>query len=148
MQVILKQDVKGTGKAGDLCKVADGYARNFLIAKGLAVEASAQAMNDKKNKDAAAAHKLEVELEEAKANADKLLGKTVKISAKAGSAGRLFGSVTAKEIAEAVEKAYGMPVDKRKIALSGDIKAFGTYHFTIKLHSKVSAEMSVVVTEA
>ena len=106
MQVILKQDVKGSGKAGDLVKVSDGYAKNYLIKKGLAVPASAAAMNEKKTKDAALAHRLQVELDQAKELAARLDGKTIVISAKAGANGKLFGSVNAKEIAEQINRTY------------------------------------------
>ncbi len=147
MQVILLADVKGSGKKGDLVKVADGYARNFLLKKGLAVEASASAVNEKKSKDAAAQHHAEVALEQAKADAAKLDGKTVSVTAKAGSNGKLFGSVTPKEVAAAIAKQYGITVEKRKIALSGEIKAFGSYPATVRMHSGVTAKVTVMVTE-
>ena len=147
MKVILKEDVKGSGKKGDLVTVSDGYARNFLLKKGLAVEATAQNINEKNAKDAALKHRQQVELEEAMETAKTLKDQTVTVTAKAGQGGRLFGSVTSKEVAEAVEKKSGMAVDKRKIALESDIKAFGTYEFELKLHTKVSTKMKVMVTE-
>ncbi len=147
MKVILKEDVKGSGKKGDLVTVSDGYARNFLLKKGLAVEATAQNINEKNAKDAALKHRQQVELEEAMETAKTLKDQTVTVTAKAGQGGRLFGSVTSKEVAEAVEKKFGMAVDKRKIALESDIKAFGTYEFELKLHTKVSTKMKVMVTE-
>ncbi len=147
MKVILTQDVKGTGKKGDLCNVADGYARNFLLAKGLAVVADANAVNVKNSKDAAARHHAAVELQAAQEQAKTLSGKVVKLTAKAGANGRLFGSITAKEIAEALKKSYGVEVDKRKISLDADIKAFGSYSFELKLHTGVSAKLTVMVTE-
>lgn len=147
MKVILKEDVKGSGKKGDLVTVSDGYARNFLLKKGLAVEATAQNINEKNAKDAALKHRQQVELEEALETAKTLKDQTVTVTAKAGQGGRLFGSVTSKEVAEAVEKKFGMAVDKRKIALESDIKAFGTYEFELKLHTKVSTKMKVMVTE-
>lgn len=146
MQVILKADVKGTGKKGQLVKVADGYARNFLLVKGLAIEATSQAMGELKAKEAAAKRQADLEEQAARDTAKVLEGKTVKIFAKAGAGGKLFGSVTAKEIGEAIEKAFGTEVDKRKITV-GEIKAFGTYEAEIKLHSGISAKVFVVVGE-
>ena len=145
MKVILKQDVKGTGKAGELVNVADGYAQNFLFKRGLAVVASAQAMNDKQTKDEASAYHAQVALEQAKENAKKLEGKQVKLAARAGENGRLFGKVTSKEIADAVSAAYGIDVNKKKISLALEIRATGIYPFEVKLHTGVSAKMSVEV---
>lgn len=147
MKVILKQDVKGCGKAGELCNVSDGYARNYLLPRALAVEANAQAMNELKNREAANAFRAKKEREEAQAAAQQLEGKSVKITAKAGSAGRLFGAVTAKEIAQAVHKQTGVEIDKRKILLDTDIKQFGVYEVEIKLLSDVSAKIKVNVGE-
>ncbi len=146
MKVILKQDVKGQGKQGQLVQVSDGYARNFLLPRGLAVEADSQAMNDLKNKEAAREHHLKVEKQEAEAAAAMLSGKTVKIVARAGQGGRLFGSVTTKEVAEELAKQYGVTVDKRKIAMA-DAKAFGAYEAEIKFPQGVAAKMTVMVTE-
>lgn len=148
MKVILTQDVKGTGKKGDLVNVADGYARNFLLAKGMAVVADANAVNVKNAKDAAARHHAAVEMQEAQDLAKELNGKIVKLTAKAGANGRLFGSVTAKEIAEELKKSFGIEIDKRKISLSLEIKTFGSYPFEIKLHTGVSAKMTAMVTES
>lgn len=147
MKVILKQDVKGTGKKGDMVNVADGYAQNFLIKRGMAVVADTAALNEKAAKDAAAAHHAQVALDEAKAAAQRLKDQSVTIKAKAGDKGRLFGKVTAKEVAEAVSKEFGMEVNKKKISLSMDIKAFGTYGFELKLHPGVVANMTVKVIE-
>lgn len=147
MEVILKKDVKGSGKAGDLVKVSDGYARNFLLPKGLAVPASAGAMNEKNTKDAAAAHRAQVELDNAKAAAAKLDGKTIVMTAKAGANGKLFGSITAKELAAEIEKMTGETVDKKKILLDADVKAYGGYSFEVKLHTGVNAKMNLVVKE-
>ncbi len=146
MQVILTQDVKGTGKKGQLCKVADGYARNFLLAKGLAVEANAGSLNEMKTKQAAKEHQAEVERSAAQAMADKLNEKTVKMTAKAGAGGKLFGSVTAKEVVEAIAKTYGVQVDKRKVTLD-DIKTFGTFTAEIRMHPGIVAKVFVVVGE-
>ena len=147
MQVILKQDVKGSGKKGELVKVSDGYARNFLLPKGLAVEANAQALGEMKAKQASAAHKAAVEQQAAEELASKIKGQTVKLSAKAGANGKLFGSVTSKEISEAIERASGASIDKRKIVLDSDIKAFGSYTVQVKLHPGVTADVYVVVGE-
>lgn len=147
MKVVLKADLKGTGKAGELINVSDGYARNFLFPKGLAVEANAQALNDLKNKEQAKQHKAEVELAAAQQAAEKIDGKSIKIIGKAGKNGRLFGSITAKEIAAEIAKQLSIPVDKRKIVLNMEIKAFGSYPIEIKLHPGVVAKATVMVTE-
>lgn len=147
MKVILKADVKSLGKAGELVNASDGYARNFLIPKGLATEANATAMNEFKNREKAEKfHKAE-ELKAANAVKEKLEGKTVKLTAKAGANGKLFGSVTSKDVAEAVKKEFGEEVDKRKIVMS-DIKAFGTVQAEIKIYPGVTAGIFVSVTEA
>jgi len=145
MEVILKEDVQGTGKKGELCKVSDGYARNYLIKRGLAVAATAQALGEMKSKQAALDRKAEREREAAKKTAAGIADKTVKISAKAGESGKLFGSVTAKEVADAIAAQLGVEVDKRKVVLESDIKAFGTYTAEVKLHQGVSAKLYVMV---
>lgn len=147
MKVILLADVKGSGKKGELISVSDGYARNFLLPKGLAKEANAQAMTELKNQEESKLHKIEVEKKAATEAAEKLSGKTVKLHAKPGKNGKLFGSVTAKEIAEELKKAYGVDVDKRKIVLDMDIKAFGTYTCEIKFYPGISTKISVAVSE-
>jgi large subunit ribosomal protein L9 len=146
MKVVLKQDVKGLGKKGELVNASDGYARNFLFPKNLAVEANAQNMTELKNREQAAKYKIETDTAEAKKNAEKMSGKTITITAKAGQNGKLFGSVTAKEIAEKIEKEFGIKTDKRKITVE-DIKQFGTYEFEIKLYTGVSAKLFVRVGE-
>jgi len=146
MQVILTQDVKGTGKKGQLCKVADGYARNFLLKKGLAVEATSSAVNEMKAKQASKEHHAAMERQAAQETADQLNEKTIKILAKAGAGGKLFGSVTAKEISDTIKKDLKIEVDKRKVSVA-DIKAFGTYEAEIKLHPGISAKVFVVVGE-
>ena len=148
MKVILLQDVKGYGKKGDLINAADGYARNYLLPKKLAMEATTAAVNNKKIQDEAKAHHAQVELENAIAAKDNLTGKTVTVTARAGKEGKLFGSVTAKEIAAAVQNQYKIDVDKRKIGLVSEIKAFGTFEFDLKLHTGVVAKMKVMVKEA
>ena len=147
MKVVLLADVKGSGKKGELVNVSDGYARNFLFPKKLAKEANAQAMNELKNAEEAKAYKIKTETDNAKKAAAALEGKTVKLTAKAGQGGRLFGSVTAKEISEAVKQQFKVEVDKRKIVMDGDIKAFGTYNCEIRLYTGISAKIFVMVGE-
>ena len=146
MKVILSQDVKGLGKKGEMVNAADGYARNFLFPRGLASEANAQNMSELKNREESAAHKIKVDTENAKAAAQKISGKTIKITAKAGQNGKLFGSVTSKEVAEELKKQLSIDADKRKIAMD-DIKTFGTYEAEIKLYQGISAKFSVSVSE-
>ncbi len=147
MKVILKQDVKGSGKAGQVVNVSDGYANNFLLKKGLAVPATDQALGELKSKEAAAEHKANVQLEACRDDAKKIDGKTVEISAKAGQSGKLFGSVTSREIAQAIKEKFSIDVDKRKITMDSDIKMFGSYEVGVKLHTKVSAKVTVSVLE-
>lgn len=147
MKVVLLADVKGHGKKGELVNVSDGYARNFLFPRNLAKEANAQAMNELKNAEAAKAYKIKTETEAAQKAADRLKDKSIQIFAKAGKEGRLFGSVTAKEIAEEIKKQYNVIVDKRKISLEGEIKQFGTFPCEVKLYTGVSTKMKVVVSE-
>lgn len=146
MKVILQQDVKSLGKKGELVTTSDGYARNYLFPRNLAVEASSQAMTEFKNRENSKQHKVEVETAEAKKAADEISGRTFVITAKAGQGGRLFGSVTAKEIAECIKKSIGTDIDKRKITV-GEIKAFGSYPAAVKLYQNVSADFTVKVTE-
>ena len=146
MKVILTKDVKGQGKAGQAINVSDGYARNFLFPKGLAIVADAAAMNDLKNKEASRQHKIDVEKQAANETKAKLETVSVSISATAGADGRLHGSVTAKEIAESLEAQHGIKVDKKKINLTAPIKAFGTYSVGVKLYTEISGSITVVVT--
>ena len=148
MKVILLQDVKGTGKKDDIVNVSDGYGRNYLLPRKLAVEASAATMNDIKNRERAKEHRLAEEKKAAQALADKINGTTVKIIAKAGASGKLFGSVTSKEVAEAISRRAGCEIDKRKVSLSGDIKAYGTYECEVKLYTGISSKLYVVVCES
>ncbi len=147
MKVILKQDVKGLGKKGELVNASDGYARNFLFPKGLAIEANASAMNDFNNKEQAKKFHKQEEIKAAEADAAKLEGKTFKVNARAGANGKLFGSVTSKDIAEQIKKDLNLDVDKRKISVE-DIKQFGTYEAEIKVYQGISAKIFVQVTEA
>lgn len=146
MEVILKKDVKGLGKAGEKVKASDGYARNYLFPKGLAVEANAQTLTEFKNSEASKQHKIDMEVASAKEAQQKLQGKTVKLHAKAGQNGRLFGSVTTKDIAAAITEQLSVSVDKRKLS-AADIKNFGTYSVEVKLYSGITATLSVEVGE-
>ena len=146
MKVILKQDVKGQGKKGELVNVSDGYARNFLFPRGLAVEADAQAMNDLKNREQAAKYRDDMEKKQAQESAMLLEGKTLKLTAKAGQGGRLFGSVTTKEVAEEMKKQFGLTIEKRKITMA-DIKAYGSYEAEIKFSHGITAKLTVMVSE-
>lgn len=146
MKVVLKQDVKGLGKKGELVNTSDGYARNFLFPKGLAVEANAQSMTELKNREQAQKYKIETETAAAKKAAAEIQGKTIKIKAKAGQNGKLFGSVTSKEIAEKLKEEFKIDVDKRKVVVE-DIKQFGTFEFEVKLYQGISAKLFVSVGE-
>ena len=146
MKVILKSDVKSMGKAGDVKEVAEGYARNFLLPRGLAIEASAQAMNDINNLKAAKDFHVEQEKASALAYKAKVDGKAVTVHAKAGSTGRLFGAVTSADVASALQSEYGITVDKRKIT-SPDIKNHGEYQATVKLYAGVTADITVIVVQ-
>jgi len=147
MKVILKADVKGLGKKGQLVEASDGYARNFLLPKNLAAPADAQNVTEMKNAEASKQYKYDTEKAKAEADAKRLQGKTFQFTAKAGANGKLFGSVTAKEIAQKIRTETSISVDKRKVSV-GEIKAFGTYQATIKLFQGVEAEVNIQVTEA
>lgn len=147
MKVILTQDVQGSGKKGELVNVSDGYAKNFLLKRGLAIQATTQAMNELKAKEAARERKVQLEKETAQQTASGIEGKTLKLAGKAGENGKLFGSVTAKEIAEGLKKQLGVDVDKRKISLEADIKAYGTYTAEVKLYQGITAKVYVLVGE-
>ena len=147
MKVILKADVKSLGKAGDLVNTSDGYARNFLFPKGLAVEANAAAMNDFNNKQKAKKFHKDEEIKAANILKEKLEGKTFKLTAKAGANGKLFGSVTSKDVAAKIKADLGEDIDKRKIVMQ-DIKAFGTVQAEVKVYQGISAVIFVQVSEA
>lgn len=147
MKVIFLQDVKGSGKKGELKNVADGYARNMLLPKGYAVEATPENMNKLEGAQASAQHKIDVDVQAAKDAAAKIKGKKVKIVAKAGSNGKLFGSVTAANVADALSQQLGVKVDKKKIVLSTDIKNFGSYTATVKLYNGIAETIDVEVSE-
>ena len=146
MKIILTRDVKDLGKKGELVNVSDGYAKNYLIPRKLAVAADAAAMNELKNREAAAQHRIEVEKAAAKETAEALEGKTVKVSAKAGANGKLFGSVTSRELSEAIRETFGYEIDKKKIVCE-DLRAFGTYPFQIRIYAGIQINMYVAVGE-
>ena len=148
MKVILLQDVKGKGKKGQMIEVSDGYARNFMLPKKLAIEATADAVNTMRMNDKAAAEKAARERAEALEISKKLREMTLTVTAKGGGAGRLFGSVTNQEIADALAKASGIKLDKRKIVLSDPIKSVGTYTVQCKLGYEISAPLTVKIVEA
>jgi len=147
MKVILLQDVKGQGKKGEMLNVSDGYARNFLFPRKLAMEATTDAINAKNIQDAAARRR---EAEERKA-ADELRKKLkempVRLQAKAGTGGRLFGSITTKEISEALKAQYGVEIPKAKLVQEEPIKSFGTFEVKAKLYPEIQGAITVVVTE-
>ena len=145
MKVVLLADVKGQGKKNDVINVSDGYARNFLLPRKLAVEADAKVLNEIKGREDSIKNKIEVETAEAKAVAAKLDTIQVKIAASSGADGRLYGSITAKDIAEHLAKDYGITVDKRKIQLSDPIRAYGKYDLDVKLYTDVTAKVHVLV---
>lgn len=148
MKVILLQDVKGQGKKGEMINISDGYARNFLFPRKLAVEATTDALNAKKNADEAAERRVRLEKENSLKLKEELKAKPVKIYAKAGTGGRLFGSVTTKEISEELKKQYGVDIPKAKLVQDEPIKSFGTYEVKAKLAGEVSAVVTVQVFEA
>lgn len=148
MKVILLQDVKALGKKGDLVNASDGYARNFLFPKNLAREANAQAMNEYKNAENSRNFKIATEKKQAEDFKAQLEGKTFEMKAKAGQGGRLFGSITAKQIAEEIKKQYNINIDKRKVVLESDIKEFGSYKAEVKLYTGIVASITIKVSEA
>ena len=147
MKVILLQDVKGKGKKGQMLEVSDGYARNFMLPRKLAIEATTDAINTKNMNDKATAERIAREKAEALATANKLREMTLTVTAKGGGAGRLFGSVTNQEIADALAK-QGIKLDKRKIVISDPIKNVGTYTVNCKLGYEISAPLTVKIEEA
>ena len=146
MKVVLLQDVKGQGKKDDLINVSDGYARNFLFPKKLAVEADAKVLNDIRNKEAARLRKIELEKQAAKETAAKMDGMVVKLRIQQGAAdGKFYGSVTTKDIAEALKAQHDVDVDKHKIVIADPIKAYGTYQVDVKLYPEITGKLTVVV---
>jgi len=147
MKVILLQDVRAQGKKGELISVSDGYARNFLIPKGLALEADAKALNEYKGKEDAKAHRAEVEKQEAIDIAAKIATLVVQIKNAAGGDGRLYGAITSKDIAEALKMQHHIVIDKRKLVIPDPIKSFGTYVLDVKLYPEVTGKLTVVVNK-
>ncbi|MGN0605627.1 MAG: 50S ribosomal protein L9 [Oscillospiraceae bacterium] len=147
MKVIFTEDVKGTAKKGEIKEVSDGYARNFLIAKGKAIEATAKNLSELSGKKSSEQYKIETDKKNASAIAEEINGKKVIIKAKAGNGGKLFGSVTAGNIADAAAEQLGHKIDKKKISLKSDIKNFGTYEVTVKLYTGISAKITAEVVE-
>ena len=148
MKVILLQDVKSLGKKGELVEASDGYARNYLLPRKIAREANAQAMNEYKNAENSKNFKIATQKAQAEQQKKMLEGKKFVMTAKAGQGGRLFGSITAKQVAEEIKKQYNIVVDKRKVVLECDIKEFGTYKAEVKLYTGISANIDVQVTES
>jgi large subunit ribosomal protein L9 len=145
MEIILTQDVKALGKKGEIVKVSDGYARNFILPKKLGMEATKQNLYDLSVQKATEEKRQKEILEEAKNQAKKLEDLTIKVTIKAGEGGKTFGSVSTKEIAAALKEQHGLDLDKKKLQLSDPIKNAGTYTVPVKLHPQVTAEMKVTV---
>lgn len=143
MKIILKQDVKGLGRKEDIVNASDGYAKNYLIPRGIAVEATAGNVNEAKNKQQAAKDKKQRELEQAKEFAARLENKTVTIKAKAGDSGKLFGAISGKDIADAIKSQYDAEVDKKKIVLHEPIKTAGEHQVEIRIYAGVTVNINV-----
>ncbi|MEB7455418.1 50S ribosomal protein L9 [Lysinibacillus sphaericus] len=147
MKVVFLKDVKGKGKKGEIKNVADGYAQNFLIKNGYAAEANAQALSQLDGQKKLEAKNAAAELAEAQALKEKLETLIVELKAKSGEGGRLFGSVSTKQIADALQKVHGIKIDKRKMTLNDGIRALGFTNVPVKLHHEVTATLKVHVTE-
>lgn len=147
MKVIFNVDVKGQGKKGEMKEVSDGYARNYLLPRKLAMEANADNLNAYKLKEKAKAAQIAKEKAAAQETASKLSGIQVKIAAKAGSAGKIFGSVTSREISEALREQFGIEIEKQKIVQAEPIKSFGTFEVKCKLGYEITGTVSVLVIE-
>ncbi len=147
MEVILTADVKGHGKKGDIVNVSDGYARNFILPKKLGLEATPKNLNDLKLQKAAEAKRAQELLEEAQALAASIAEKSITLRVKTGEGGRTFGSVSTKEIAQALRDQLSLEIDKKKLVLAEPLKNLGTFTVPVKLHPKVTAELKVKVDE-
>ena len=147
MKVLLKEDVKGQGKKGEIINVSDGYARNFLFPRSLAVVADAKAENEVKTKKEAELHRIEYEKQKAVEQSERLSAVILKIASTAAPDGKLYGSVTAATIAEELKAQQGIDIDKRKINLEEHIKSFGTYTVEIKVYPEITANLTVIVTD-
>ena len=148
MEVILLADVKNVGKKGEIVKVSDGYARNFILKKNLGVEKTDKTMHDLKLQKAAEARKQQEILEEAQNLAKQIEAGSIVLKMKAGEGGRTFGSISTKEITNALKEQLKIEVDKKKLQLAEPIRNFGTYHVPVRLHPKVTAEVTVKVDQA
>lgn len=148
MKVVLLQDVKSLGKKGELVNVSDGYARNFLFPRGVAKEANAQAMNELKNAEQSKKYKIDTEIANATKAKAELEGSKFVIKAKAGESGKLFGSITPKEISAEIKRQKAIDVDKRRIILKDDIKTLGEYDAEIKLYTGITANITIAVEKA
>ena len=146
MKVILLADVKGQGKKNEVIEVSDGYGKNFLIPRKLAKLADAQSVNDAKTKESARLYRLETEKKDAQELAEKLKKVTVTIKASCGGDGRLYGSVTAKDISERLAADYGITLDKRKLVVKDPIKAYGKYALEVRLYPEVTGTLNLLVT--
>lgn len=147
MKVILLQDVKGQGNKGDIVNASDGYVRNFLFPNKLAIEANNQNLNELKNKQSSESNRKNNELKEAKKLAESISKLEIAIKAKCGENGKLFGSVTNKEIADAIKSKYKLSIDKKKIVLSEPIRSLGNFQLDVKVYPEVVAKLSVKVEE-
>ena len=148
MKIILLQDVKALGKKGELVNVNDGYARNFILPKKLGVEANSRNMNDLKLQKAHEEKRAQEIYEEARALGAQIAASSVRVSIKTGEGGKIFGSVSSKEISQAASEQLGLDIDKKKMQLPSPLKSLGTHRVPVKLHPKVTVELKVVVTEA
>ncbi len=145
MKVILTQDVKAQGKKGDIIEVSDGYARNFLLARKLAIIADAKALNEAKNKEASRLHKIETERSAAQEIASKLSQVLVKIAVSCGADEKRYGAITAKDLAEELKDQHGIEIDRRKMVLDHPIRSYGSYTIDAKLYTEVTAKINVLV---
>lgn len=147
MKVVLLQDVKGQGKKDQIINVSDGYARNFLFPKKLAAVADAKVLNEIANKEASQKHKVELETAEAREVAKKLEGIQLLFKLPCGADGKIYGSITTKDISEELEKKHNIIIDKRKITCDAAIKAYGKYELDVKLYTNVNGKINIIVTE-
>ncbi len=147
MQVILLEDVKSLGKKGEVVKVSDGYAKNFIFPKKLGVEANQKNLNELKGQQKRDSIIAQQQLDEAKAFGERISKETIQVTMKAGEGGRVFGSVSSKEIANAAKEQFGFEIDKKKLQMPEPIKAFGTYEIPVKLHPQVTSILKVSVKE-
>ncbi|ADU52428.1 LSU ribosomal protein L9P [Thermaerobacter marianensis DSM 12885] len=145
MKVVLLQDVKGLGRKGDVKDVADGYARNFLLPRGLAREATREVLNQLQQQEAARQRRAQQELDQARAMARRLEGQSVEVRARAGENGRLFGSVTSQDVAEALHRAFGVKIDRKRVDLPEPLRQLGSYGVALRLHPQVTCRITVVV---